>query len=133
MTRAQAAIALVVVLAAGGLAAFTGPTVAVVEATRDAATKVGPSFPRHERISCVSGSTTEIKPSGGFQLVSYECTAKGAVVVGSTTGAGAALTTANGVEYVDGDRFGANVQRAEACITTAGTTVLQCRFLVTQW
>jgi hypothetical protein len=40
------------------------------------------------------------------------------------------LTTANGVEMADGDRFGSNVQRPERCIS-AGSVVLQCRFLVT--
>jgi hypothetical protein len=65
--------------------------------------------------------------------VSYECKSAGTVFVGSTTGAGSVLTTANGVEYGSGDRFGANVQRPEKCIVTSGTTVLSCRFLVTAW
>lgn len=131
--RAPLVLLVVFALAVAGSVLALSPPVGVVEAARSGVTAVGPSFPRHERISCVSGSTTEIKPSGGLQLVSYECEAKGAVFVGSTTGAGAALTTANGVEFADGDRFGANVQRAEQCITSAGTTVLQCRFMVTSW
>lgn len=106
----------------------------VVEAVRTGVTSVGPAFPRHERVTCdTTAGGIEIKPSGAFQLVSYECKSAGTVFVGSTTGAGSALTTANGVEYASGDRFGANVQRPERCIVTAGTTVLSCRFLVTAW
>lgn len=116
---------------AGALYAFSAP-VGVIDAVRDAAVKVGPAFPRAERISCdTTAGGIAIQPTGGFNLISYECTAKGNVTVGSKTGAGAALTTSNGVDYVAGDRFGSNVQVPERCITTAGTTVLQCRFLVT--
>lgn len=117
---------------AGGVLAFSPG--AVVEAVRSGVTSVGPSFPRHERITCdTSAGGVEIKPTGSFQLVSYECKSAGTVFVGSTTGAGSALTTSNGVEYASGDRFGANVQRPERCIVNAGTTVLSCRFLVTAW
>lgn len=117
---------------AGGVLAFSPG--AVVDAVRSGVTSVGPSFPRHERITCdTTAGGVEIKPTGGFQLVSYECKSAGTVFVGSTTGAGGALTTANGVEYASGDRFGANVQRPERCITSAGLTVLSCRFLVTAW
>lgn len=119
-------------LVAGSVAAFSPG--AIVEAVRSGVTSVGPAFPRHERVTCdTTAGGVEIKPSGGFQLVSYECKSAGTVFVGSTTGAGGALTTANGVEFASGDRFGANVQRPERCITTAGTTVLSCRFLVTAW
>lgn len=117
---------------AGGVAAFS-PGI-VVEAVRSGVTSVGPSFPRHERVTCdTTAGGVEIKPTGSFQLVSYECKSAGTVYVGSTTGAGGALTTANGVEYASGDRFGANVQRPERCIVAAGSTVLSCRFLVTAW
>ena len=116
---------------AGALYAFSTP-VSVIEAVHDAAVKVGPAFPRAERITCdTTAGGIAIQPTGGFNLISYECTAKGSVTVGSKTGAGAVLTTSNGVDYVAGDRFGANVQTPERCITTAGTAVLQCRFLVT--
>lgn len=119
-------------LVAGGVLAWSPG--AVVEAVRSGVTSVGPSFPRHERVTCdTTSGGVEIKPSGSFQLVSYECKSAGTVFVGSTTGAGSALTTANGVEFSSGDRFGANVQRPERCIVTAGTTVLSCRFLVTAW
>jgi hypothetical protein len=119
-------------LVAGGVLAWSPG--AVVEAVRNGVTSVGPSFPRHERVTCdTTAGGVEIKPSGGLQLVSYECKSAGTVFVGSTTGAGSALTTANGVEFASGDRFGANVQRPERCIVTAGTTVLSCRFLVTAW
>lgn len=119
-------------LVAGGVAAFSPG--AVVEAVRNGVTSVGPSFPRHERVTCdTTAGGVEIKPSGGFQLVSYECKSAGTVFVGSTTGAGGALTAANGVEFASGDRFGANVQRPERCITSAGSVVLSCRFLVTAW
>lgn len=94
-------------------------------------TAVGPSFPVHARITCDTDGES-IKPSGRHQIVSYECTAKGNVVVGSVSGAGAAVTTSTGVEFVSGDRFGGNVAQPETCITTAGTTVVQCRFLVSQ-
>lgn len=116
-----------------GVAAAFSPG-AVVEVVRSGVTSVGPSFPRHERITCdTSAGGVEIRPSGSFQLVSYECKSAGTVFVGSTTGAGSALTTANGVEFASGDRFGANVQRPERCIVASGTTVLSCRFLVTAW
>lgn len=117
---------------AGGVAAFSPG--AVVEAVRSGVTSVGPSFPRHERVTCdTTAGGVDIKPTGSFQLVSYECKSAGTVFVGSTTGAGGALTTANGVEFGSGDRFGGNVQRPEKCIVSAGTTVLSCRFLVTSW
>lgn len=128
--------AIIIVVALGltvatGLAAFGGGPVIVGQAALAGLTDVGPAFPRHERITCdTTAGGIEIKPSGSYQLVSYECEAKGAVFIGSTTGANAALTTANGVEMADGDRFGANVQRPERCIS-AGSVVLQCRFLVT--
>ena len=119
-------------LIAGGVAAFSPGS--VVEAVRNGVTSVGPSFPRHERVTCdTTAGGVEIKPSGGLQLVSYECKSAGTVFVGSTTGAGSALTTANGVEFASGDRFGANVQRPERCITSAGSVVLSCRFLVSTW
>lgn len=120
------------ILVASGVAAFS-PGV-VVDAVRAGATAVGPSFPRHERVTCdTTAGGVEIKPSGGLQLVSYECKSAGTVFVGSTTGIGDALTTANGVEFSSGDRFGANVQRPERCIVASGTTVLSCRFMVTAW
>lgn len=123
----------VVALCVASVAAAWSPG-AVVEAVRNGVTSVGPSFPRHERVTCdTTAGGVEIKPSGGLQLVSYECKSAGTVFVGSTTGAGSALTTANGVEFSSGDRFGANVQRPERCITSSGTTVLSCRFLVTAW
>jgi hypothetical protein len=119
-------------LVAGSVAAFSPG--AIVEAVRSGVTSVGPSFPRHERITCdTTAGGVDIKPAGAFQLVSYECKSAGTVFVGSTTGAGNALTTANGVEFGSGDRFGGNVQRPEKCIVSAGTTVLSCRFLVTSW
>ena len=59
-----------------------------IEAVRDAAVKVGPAFPRAERITCdTTAGGIAIQPTGGFNLISYECTAKGAVTVGSKTGA----------------------------------------------
>lgn len=120
-------------LSLAGVAAAFSP-MAAVDAVRAAATTVGPSFPRHERITCdTTAGGVEIKPAGAFQLVSYECKSAGTVFVGSTTGAGNALTTSNGVEFGSGDRFGGNVQRPEKCIVSAGTTVLSCRFLVTSW
>lgn len=132
--RNRIALAVGVLLFASSIYAFSGPSVSVVEAVRDAAVKVGPAFPRAERITCdTTAGGIAIQPTGSFNLLSYECTAKGSVVVGSKTGAGSVLTTTNGVEYVSGDRFGANVQTPERCITTAGSTVLQCRFLVTAW
>lgn len=119
-------------LVAGGVAAFSPG--AIVDAVRSGVTSVGPAFPRHERVTCdTTAGGVEIKPSGAFQLVSYECKSAGTVFVGSTTGTGSVLTTANGVEYASGDRFGANVQRPERCIVAAGSTVLSCRFLVTAW
>ena len=122
-----------VLLFAGAVYAFSFPTT-VIEAVRDSAVKVGPAFPRSERITCdTTAGGIAIQPSGGLNMISYECTAKGSVTVGSKTGAGSALTTSNGVDYASGDRFGANVQTPERCITTAGTTVLQCRFLVSAW
>jgi len=118
-------------LCAAGLSAFGGQTVVVAEAVHGGVTAVGPSFPLHERITCdTTAGGVDIKPSGSWQLVSYECTAKGAVSVGYQEGDGDALTFANGVEYADGDRFGANVQRPEKCISE-GSVVIQCRFLVT--
>lgn len=132
--RNRIALAIGVLMFATTIYAFAGPPISVVEAVRDSAIKVGPAFPRAERITCdTTAGGIAIQPAGGLNLISYECTAKGAVVVGSKTGAGAALTTANGVEYASGDRFGANVQTPERCITTAGSTVLQCRFLVSAW
>jgi hypothetical protein len=119
-------------LVAGSVAAFSPG--AIVEAVRSGVTSVGPSFPRHERITCdTTAGGVDIKPAGAFQLVSYECKSAGTVFVGSTTGAGNALTTANGVEFGSGDRFGGNVQRPEKCIVSAGSVVLSCRFLVTSW
>ena len=118
-------------LFAAGLSAFGGPAVVAADAWRANATAVGPAFPLHERITCdTTAGGVEIKPTGSWQLVSYECTAKGAVAVGYKEGDGDALTFANGVEYASGDRFGANVQRPERCIS-AGSVVIQCRFLVT--
>ena len=118
-------------LLATGLLAFGGSPVVVADAVRAYGTTVGPAFPRHERITCdTTAGGVEIKPSGSYQLVSYECEAKGAVFIGSTTGAGSALTTSNGHEFADGDRFGANVQVPERCIS-AGSVALHCRFLVT--
>lgn len=130
--RKYAPFFLVASVAAGSLFAFSGGPIAVAEAVRDVTTRVGPSFPRAERITCdTTAGGIAIQPTGGFQLVSYECTAKGSVTVGGRTGAGGALTTSTGVDYVSGDRFGGNVQQPERCITTAGSTVLHCRFLVT--
>jgi hypothetical protein len=128
-------ISLVVValglLFAAGLSAFGGPAVVAADAWRANATAVGPSFPRHERITCTTAAGgVEIKPTGSYQMVSYECTARGAVAVGSTTGGGTALSFANGVEYASGDRFGANVAAPERCIS-GGSVVIECRFLVT--
>jgi len=124
---------LVVALAlavSGGLLAFS--PMPVVAAIRDGATAVGPAFPRHERITCdTTAAGVEIKPAGSHQLVSYECISRGAVAVGSTTGAGSALTFANGFVLANGDRIGANVQSPERCIS-AGSVVLECRFLVTK-
>lgn len=118
-------------LLATGLAAFGGSPVVVADAVHASGTRVGPSFPRHERITCdTTAGGVEIKPAGSYQLVSYECEAKGAVFIGSVTGAGNALTTSNGHEFADGDRFGANVQTPERCIS-AGSVALHCRFLVT--
>ena len=118
-------------LLATGLLAFGGSPVVVADTVRASATRVGPAFPRHERITCdTTAGGVEIKPAGSYQLVSYECEAKGAVFVGSVTGAGDALTTGNGMEFADGDRFGANVQTPEKCIS-AGSVALHCRFLVT--
>lgn len=117
-------------LAAGGLRAFGGPVV-VAQAVHGGTTTVGPAFPRHERITCdTTAGGVEIKPAGSYQLVSYECEAQGAVFIGSVTGAGSALTTSNGHEMAAGDRFGANVQTPERCIS-AGSVALHCRFLVT--
>jgi hypothetical protein len=117
-------------LFAAGLAAFGGPAVVVADAVHGSATAVGPSFPLHGRITCdTTEGGVEIKPAGSWQLVSYECTAKGAVAIGYKEGDDDALTFANGVEFADGDRFGANVQRPEKCISE-GSVVLQCRFLV---
>lgn len=117
-------------LCASGLAAFTGLPMLGVDAARVGATAVGPAVPVHERITCdTTAGGVQIKPSGSYQLVSYECEAKGAVFIGNVTGAGSALTTSNGVEFADGDRFGANVSEPERCIS-AGSVVLQCRFLV---
>lgn len=118
-------------LLATGLAAFGGGSVVVADAVHASATRVGPAFPRHERITCdTTAGGVEIKPSGSYQLVSYECEAKGVVFIGSVTGSGSALTTSNGMEFADGDRFGANVQTPEKCIS-AGSVALHCRFLVT--
>lgn len=118
-------------LLATGLLAFGGSPVVVADAMRAYGTTVGPAFPRHERITCdTTAGGVDIKPSGSYQLVSYECEAKGAVFIGSVTGSGAALTTGNGMEFADGDRFGANVQVPEKCIS-AGSVALHCRFLVT--
>ena len=131
MTRLIVILSALGLLFAGGLAAFGGPAVVVADAVHGSATAVGPSFPLHARITCdTTAGGVEIKPAGSWQLVSYECTAKGAVSVGYTLGDGGALTFANGVEFATGDRFGANVQRAERCIS-AGSVVIQCRFLVT--
>ena len=121
------ALALVV---SGGLLAFS--PLPVVDAARDGATAVGPAFSRHERITCdTTAGGVAIAPAGSHQLISYECTARGAVAIGSTSGAGSALTFATGVEFASGDRFGANVQSPERCIS-AGSVVLECRFLVAQ-
>ena len=124
---------LMIVLAlvvSGGLLAFS--PLPVVAAVRDGATAVGPAFSRHERITCdTTAGGVAIAPSGSHQLISYECTARGAVAIGSTSGAGSALTFATGVEFASGDRFGANVQSPERCIS-AGSVVIECRFLVAQ-
>lgn len=118
-------------LLATGLLAFGGSSVVVADTVHAGAARVGPAFPRHERITCdTTAGGVDIKPSGSYQLVSYECEAKGAVFVGSVTGDGSALTTSNGMEFADGDRFGANVQTPEKCIS-AGSVALHCRFLVT--
>ena len=118
-------------LVAGGVAAFSPG--AIVEAVRNGVTSVGPAFPRHERVTCdTTAGGVEIRPSNsGLQLISYECKSGGTVFVGSVTGAAGALTSANGVQFDSGERFGANVQRPERCITSAGSVVLSCRFLVT--
>jgi len=132
--RAPLVVFVVFALAIAGSVLALAPPVGVVEAARSGLTAVGPSFPRHERVTCdTTAGGVEIKPTGGLQLVSYECKSAGTVFVGSTTGAGSALTTANGVEFASGDRFGGNVQRPERCITSAGSVVLSCRFLVTSW
>jgi hypothetical protein len=131
MTRLIVILSALGLLCSAGLAAFGGPAVVVADAVHGSATAVGPAFPLHGRITCdTTAGGVDIKPAGSWQLVSYECTAKGAVAIGYTSGSGAALTFATGVEYADGDRFGANVQRPEKCIS-AGSVVIQCRFLVT--
>ena len=131
MTRLIVILSALGLLCSAGLAAFGGPAVVVADAVHGSATAVGPAFPLHGRITCdTTAGGVDIKPAGSWQLVSYECTAKGAVAIGYTSGAGAALTFATGVEFADGDRFGANVQRPEKCISE-GSVVLQCRFLVT--
>lgn len=131
MTRNLVILSALGLLCAGGLLAFGGPAVVVADAVHSGATAVGPSFPRHERITCdTTAGGVDIRPAGSYQLVSYECTARGAVAIGSTLGNSGALTFANGVEYAAGDRFGANVQQPERCIS-AGSVVIQCRFLVT--
>jgi hypothetical protein len=118
-------------LLATGLLAFGGSPVVVADTVHANTARVGPAFPRHERITCdTTAGGVDIKPSGSYQLVSYECEAKGAVFVGSVTGDGSALTTSNGMEFADGDRFGSNVQTPEKCIS-AGSVALHCRFLVT--
>lgn len=130
--KSIAAIFLSVALLAGVAFAFSPRD--VVEAVRSGVTSVGPAFPRHEQVTCSTQTGgVEIKPAGDFNLISYECKSAGSVFVGSTTGSGAALTAANGVSFVNGDRFGANVSRPERCITSAGTVVLSCRFLVSSW
>jgi hypothetical protein len=130
MTRLIVILSALGLLFAGGLLAFGGPAVVVADAVHGSTTRVGPSFPRHQRITCdTTAGGVEIKPTGSYQLVSYECTARGAVAVGSTSGTGAALTFATGVEYASGDRFGANVALPERCIS-AGSVVIECRFLV---
>jgi hypothetical protein len=131
MMRAIVILSALGLLFAGGLAAFGGPAVVVADAVHAGTTTVGPAFPLHERITCdTTAGGVDIKPSGSWQLVSYECEAKGAVFIGYKTGSGSALTTSNGMEFEAGDRFGANVQRPEKCIS-AGSVALHCRFLVT--
>jgi hypothetical protein len=103
----------------------------LAEVARSGVVAAGPSYPVHARITCDTDGEL-IKPSGSHQLVSYECTAKGAVVVGSTNGTGTAVTSSDGVEFASGDRFGSNVAAPEMCITASGTTVIHCRFLVSQ-
>lgn len=122
------ALLVVVALVLTGLA-LAGPPPGALTLARDGVTAVGPAYPQHARITCdTTAGGIEIKPPGGTAMVSYECTAKGTVYVG---GGLTTLTTSTGVEFVDGDRFGANTRAAERCITTAGSVVLQCRFLVT--
>lgn len=127
MSGARALIVGLVVIglaAAGSMAA--GLSSVGLEVAR-VAPAVGPSFPRHARITCdTTAGGVEIKPTGSYNLISYECTAKGDVVVGG----GNTLSAATGTEYADGDRFGANVQQPERCITASGSVVVQCRFLV---
>ena len=130
MMRAIVVLSALGLLFAGGLAAFGGPAVVVADAVHGGTTAVGPAIPLHERITCdTTAGGVDIKPAGSYQLVSYECEAKGAVFIGNVTGAGSALTTSNGMEFADGDRFGANVSEPEKCIS-AGSVDLHCRFLV---
>lgn len=112
----------------GGLAAFS--PVSAIQAEQAGAAAVGPAFPVAERITCTT-TAQDIKPSGSHSLVSYQCTAKGNVVVGGPTGVGSTLTASTGTEYADAALFGANVKSPEQCITASSTTVIQCRFLVT--
>lgn len=102
-----------------------------IDIARGGVAAVGPSYPVHARITCDTDGEI-IRPTGSHQLISYECTAMGAVVIGSTNGTGTTVTSATGVEFATGARFGANVAAPEICITASGTAVIQCRFLVSQ-
>lgn len=132
MMRAIVILSALGLLFAGGLAAFGGPSVVVADAIHGGTTAVGPSVPLHEQVTCdTTAGGVQIKPVGSYQLVSYECETAGDVFIGNVTGAGSALTTANGRAFTTGESFGANVSEPERCIS-AGSVALSCRFLVTR-
>ena len=130
MTRLIVILSALGLLFAGGLLAFGGPAVVVADAVHGGTTAVGPAIPVHETIDCTSAAGgVQIKPVGSYALVSYECETAGSVFIGNVTGAGSALTAANGRPFTVGESFGANVSEPERCIS-AGSVALSCRFLV---
>lgn len=98
----------------------------IIDAVRSTFTATGPGYPAHRRITCTT-TAQDIAPTGGGTVLSYQCTAKGNVVVGG----GSTLTSSSGVEYASGESFGGNFRVPEQCITASSTTVIQCRFLMT--
>ena len=110
------------------LEARANPAVSIAEGAHAGVTAVGPGYPDHKRITCdTTAGGIVIAPTSGGTVLSYSCKSEGTVYVGG----GSTLSAATGTEYTVGQEFGANVRSPERCIS-AGSVVIQCRFLLAQ-